>query len=529
MRSLVLMLGLAFAVTCNAQDAYEAITTKDPGVPVEHLDLLLTPLRLEELQVEAEAWLDLVQAKAREISKVEIAAARKRREISAAEDAAESVREAREALAAAEGEAETDAAEKLEQAAGAVDAAKQEEEAMGADDGAAEQAAEAAAIAAEKRAINTEESVSASVSLETEADATALGQAEEAVTHAVEAKTGVREELLEKLNTLRDERTALIKRANLVVAELAKKGGEVESYKTYLTAVAGIHVDLTDRSAVWSTVTGWVRSPEGGVRWAFNAAKFLATVIGFWVVALILGGIVHSALGRVKNMTTLMREFGSSMLRRSIILVGFIVGLSAMEIDIGPLLAMIGAAGFVIAFALQDTLSNFASGIMILVYRPFDVGHVVDVAGVSGKVNALNLVSVTIKTFDNKTVVVPNNSVWNDVITNATGSRERRVDLEFGIGYGDDMKQASAVLERVVKAHPLVLDEPAPTIRVNELGDSSVNFVCRPWVKTPDYWDVYWDLTQQVKEAFDAEGISIPFPQRDVHLYGQGRDAEETG
>jgi small conductance mechanosensitive channel len=188
-------------------------------------------------------------------------------------------------------------------------------------------------------------------------------------------------------------------------------------------------------------------------------------------------------------------------------------------VSIGPLLAVVGAAGFVIAFALQDTLGNFASGLMILFFRPFDVGDVVDAAGVSGKVTAMNLVSTTIKTFDNKDMVVPNNKIWHDVITNATGVDTRRVDMEFGIGYDDDIDRAQAILEEIVAAHPKALKDPEPTIRMSALGDSSVNFICRPWAKTADYWDVYWDVTKAVKKRFDAEGIGIPYPQRDVHLY----------
>ena len=168
---------------------------------------------------------------------------------------------------------------------------------------------------------------------------------------------------------------------------------------------------------------------------------------------------------------------------------------------------------------MQDSLSNFASGLMILFFKPFDVGDVVDAGGVSGSVESVNLVSTTIKTFDNKKMMVPNNRVWGDVITNASGVTERRVDMEFGIGYDDDIDKAQAILEEIVNAHPLVLQEPAPTIRMSALADSSVNFIVRPWTKTADYWTVFWDITREVKKRFDAADIGIPFPQRDVHLY----------
>ena len=183
------------------------------------------------------------------------------------------------------------------------------------------------------------------------------------------------------------------------------------------------------------------------------------------------------------------------------------------------MLAIIGAAGFVIAFALQNSLSNFASGILMLVYRPFDIGDVVNVGGVLGKVESMHLLSTQLRTPDNQLVIVPNNSVWGGVITNITGITQRRVDMVFGIGYSDDIDKAQKILEDITNSHQLVLRDPAPVIKLHELADSSVNFIVRPWVKPEDYWNVYWDITRDVKRRFDAEGVSIPFPQRDVHLY----------
>jgi small conductance mechanosensitive channel len=154
-----------------------------------------------------------------------------------------------------------------------------------------------------------------------------------------------------------------------------------------------------------------------------------------------------------------------------------------------------------------------------MLYKPFDVGDFVETSEVSGKVKSMTLVTTNVMTPDNKLMVVPNNDLWGKVITNVTHSSERRVDLVFGIGYTDDIALAEKVLAEVVSGHSLVLTDPEPVIRVAELADSSVNLICRPWVKTPDYWTVYWELTRTVKERFDAVGISIPFPQRDVHLH----------
>jgi small conductance mechanosensitive channel len=147
------------------------------------------------------------------------------------------------------------------------------------------------------------------------------------------------------------------------------------------------------------------------------------------------------------------------------------------------------------------------------------VGDYVDIAGTAGTVDAMSLVSTTLMTPDNQIVVIPNGKIWDNVITNVTGSSQRRIDFVFGIGYDDDMDKAAAVLEDIISKHPLILKQPAPAIKVHELADSSVNFVVRPWSKTADYWTIYWDITREVKKRFDAEGISIPYPQRDVHLH----------
>jgi small conductance mechanosensitive channel len=205
--------------------------------------------------------------------------------------------------------------------------------------------------------------------------------------------------------------------------------------------------------------------------------------------------------------------------RNLVVMIGILIALSQLGISLGPLLAGLGIAGFIIGFAMQDALSNFASGMLILFYRPFDVGDTVEAGGVRGKVRSMSLVNTTIMTFDNQSLVIPNNLIWSTVIKNVTAQRTRRVDLTFGISYGDDIEKAERIFRDIVTEHEKVLDSPEPMIHLHELGDSSVNFIVRPWVRTDDYWDVYWDITRTVKLRLDEEGISIPFPQRDVHVY----------
>jgi len=365
-----------------------------------------------------------------------------------------------------------------------------------------------------RNATPSEETQNTTPSPETEPD----GSAKEKSAGELEATT----DLLHVLNTLKEQRTGLIDRLRVVLDELELKGGDATSHRTYVAAISGgLEVDVADAGAVWIALTGWIRRADGGLRWGKNLASFLGLLMVFWLLSRITARVVTRALEAVERLSTLLRGFIVKTATRLVFIVGVIVAVSSLGVDIGPLLAVIGAAGFVVAFALQGTLSNFASGLLILLYRPFDVGDSVEIADVTGKVIELNLVSTRIHTSDNKVLYVPNNAVWNNTITNITGSPTRRVDMVFGIGYGDDVGKALRILEELVKGHEKVLDDPGPTIRVHELAASSVNIICRPWARTEDYWGIFWDLQKEVKERFDAEGISIPFPQQDVHLHGK--------
>ena len=217
------------------------------------------------------------------------------------------------------------------------------------------------------------------------------------------------------------------------------------------------------------------------------------------------------------HVSELLREMIVASAKNLVMVFGILIALSQVGISLGPLLAGLGIAGFIIGFALQDTLSNFASGMLILVYRPFDVGDFVTAGGVTGKVSHMSLVNTTFKTIDNQVLVVPNNLIWSGVVTNVTAQKLRRVDLMFGVAYSDDVEKVEEILADIAASHELTLDTPEPLIKLHELADSSVNFILRPWVKTDDYWDVYWDLIRTVKMRFDAEGITIPFPQREIH------------
>ncbi len=300
-------------------------------------------------------------------------------------------------------------------------------------------------------------------------------------------------------------------------------------YRQILVASSGeITLDALDRDVAGNLLGQWITGlreglVENGPGLAFQAIVFVVIVAFFlWLSSLARRVVARAVEAPHLRFSQLLKRMLVSLSSGAVLLLGVLIALSQLGIEIGPMLAGLGIAGFVLGFALQDTLGNFAAGVMILVYRPYDVGDMIDCAGgVFGKVDEMSLVSTTILTIDNKTLIVPNSKIWGDVITNVTAQRIRRVDLVFGIGYADDIPKAEGVLESILADHPKILDDPAPVVKVSELGDSSVNFIVRPWCVRDDYWDVHWDVTREVKMRFDREGVSIPFPQRDVHFYAE--------
>ena len=535
---------------CFSQDSepkYTATTVSNPKIPVGDLELLLRPLTKSELIVETEAWLQLLKNKVSEISAAEIQMRQKSREINQKE--AQTKKKINE-IAKTQEQASTTAAVSAESAQQPVqpvevtaEAEKAIQEKVEAIDQTQSQIKEITATtqteleskpqeelssldkdlqAKTEEVIEAQEKIKDTVQEIAQADMELTEKVKKIGEAEVELQSKVKEHLLVNITKLREEQTALIDRFNVVLAALKNKGGEIGEYEKYVAAISGLSVDMQaikDVSAFRIMIVGWLKSTEGGLRWLKNIILFLLTLLVFYVFANILGKITWKTVSASKKFSDLLKQFFVSAVRKTVMVFGIIVALSMLEIKIGPFLAGLGVAGFVLGFALQGTLSNFASGLMILMYRPYDVGQVIDAAGVKGAVHSMNLVSTTIKTFDNQIVVVPNGKIWGDVITNVTGSETRRVDMKFGISYSDDIAKAAKILEDIVSKHELVLKDPAPVVKLHELGDSSVNFICRPWSKTADYWTVYWDVTRSVKERFDKEGVSIPFPQRDVHIY----------
>ncbi len=326
--------------------------------------------------------------------------------------------------------------------------------------------------------------------------------------------------------TMRLEHDLQTARLELLVDLLERLGEDTTHYRSILLQHSTVvSVGLFDIEVLADLLRqGWKSTREGVVK---NLPDLLLKLLVFVAVLLVFRALsrlvrrgMSAALERSNlDLSTLLKEILVSASAGTVMFIGFLMALSQVGISLAPMLAGLGVAGFIVGFALQDTLGNFAAGAMILIYRPYDVDDYVEVAGAQGLVKKMTLVSTTINTYDNQTLVVPNSKIWGDVIKNVTAQKVRRVDLEFGVGYGDEVEHVERVLKAVIDGHDKVLSSPAPAIKLHTLGDSSVNFIVRPWVRTEDYWSVYWDLMREVKLSLDREGITIPYPQRDVHHY----------
>ena len=477
------------ALAVDVDKTYQATTTTNANVDLGELEFSLTPLTKAELSIEVDAWLVILKARATIVSEAEILVSQKQRKIRAAEEISDISAESVILL----NKSKTDKA-----------AAKELKDEL----------AEIKSLAQNLQHKKADEAVNDMSKTPESLDQ--LAKKADLYSDKLQER---REHLIKNLTQLRADKNDALERFLLVLTNWETKGGDGAELHLYANALSGTNVDLTDSDAAWLTIKGWLLSQDGGLRWLANIIKFSLALIFIYLLSRTAGKITDAALNRNKNLSTLLKLFIKVSVRRVILIIGFIVSLTLIEINVAPVLALIGAAGLVVGLALQGTLSNFASGMLILIYRPFDVGDIIEIDGVTGTVHSMTLLSTSIKTFDNQHLVVPNNNIWGTTIVNVTGSKTRRVDLVFGIGYGDDMAKAEQIMLEVVSKHDLVLEQPAPTIKVNELADSSVNFVCRPWVKTENYLDVYWDITRQVKEEFDKQGVSIPFPQRDVHVH----------
>jgi len=253
------------------------------------------------------------------------------------------------------------------------------------------------------------------------------------------------------------------------------------------------------------------------IPWGLNI--FFALII--FIIGKMVVGIIASVLKRVlrkSKMDEILLNFVTSIVRTILVLFVVIASLNQLGVDTTSLIALLGAAGLAVGLALQGSLQNFAAGVMLIIFRPFKAGDFIEAGGVAGIVENISIFSTIMRTGDNKEVIVPNGGIYGGSITNYSARDTRRIDLVIGIGYDDNIKQAKEIMEGIIHSDQRILKDPGAQIAVSELADSSVNFIVRPWVNSADYWNVKFDLTEKIKLAFDEQGISIPYPQMDVHI-----------
>ena len=623
-------------------DPQAATTTEDPTIPVEELRLLVQPLTLAELEIEAAAWLVLLKEKAKEISAAEIAIKRQNLAIDKQEEAAGALEEAQKNLAEAE-EAQAgatpgspeyeEAAKKVEEAkenlkvaqeaieeaaetnqqikedetsssvlekaeeTGELEAAKQAiedakkareemeagslgyeattenidtleaaikdvEDAKEAQDATisdspehkeatqqletslealkkAREAIEGVDAPEEQSSENLDELTATLENTEVDVDgeekvaglpevAESQGELQEQQQQLEEAGTQLEEnaeadseeknQLVVAVTELQEERTAIIDRFNVILDELEKKGGTPESYRKYIQAVSGIELDLADTEGLGLRLLNWFSSEEGGLRWANNTGKFFGVFIGVAIASQVLGIIVNQAFLRLSHISQLLRNFVVIVIQRGGILIAFLLALTALEVSLGPILALLGGVSFVLAFALQSNIGNFASGLMIMAYKPFDVGDEVKIGDLWCYVDSITLANTRLKGWNAQIYTVPNNTIWSSTIENLTTQDIRRGGISLRISFDTNLHWVKEILLEIGKSHPLTLDNPAPSVFPYKGGEYYVSVGIKFWTKTKDFWTAYEEILFMVQERFAKEGISI-IPQQDIRIH----------
>ncbi|MEZ2225886.1 MAG: mechanosensitive ion channel domain-containing protein [Microcoleus sp.] len=627
-------------------DPKAAVTTKDPEIPVEELQLLVKPLTLDELQNEAAAWQLLLQQKVKEISDAEIAIKRQNRSIKKQQEVAGSLDEAKKALEesdkalksaspdsaeykeatkkaeeakeklkkAQEGLKEAtqtkkelkqdstlnDALKKAEktgevdQAKQTLDEAKKEREKIPADSPAytaatekidaldkaikayedAEKAQKAIADpkspeyqeatqkleeataqvkkareaisgttttggtgAAEKSAQKLDEATStlenttiktggetgtavSSAAANSQANQDKKGQLEK-TSDKLEAnakdESVLKNQLVVNATNLQSGRTAVVDRFNVILEELDRKGGDSKYYRKYIEAITKAEIDVKDTEGLGVRVLSWFKSDEGGLRWVSNIGKFVGIVLASAIVSQIVGFVISKLL-KLSNTSKLMRQFTVVVINRGGIVVGVLLALTALEVSLAPVLTVLGGASFIFAFALQSNLGNFASGLMLMLYKPFDVGDEVKIGSLWGWVDSISLANTKIKGFGGQMFTVPNNTVWSDTIENLTTSDIRKVRFSFRISFDQDLTEIEKVLVDIFKSHPQILDNPAPSTSVFSIEDEYINLKASGWAKTDEFWKVSADIIRTIQTRFEQEGVKLGAPAQDIRI-----------
>ena len=341
---------------------------------------------------------------------------------------------------------------------------------------------------------------------------------------ARQAAAGTDSELVQSARFEADRLELAVVRLTSVVAMLERLDGDTLAMRRVLIEKSGgLALSLVD-TAMLNVVIA--ETQDRLVEWfsANGASTLLSAIlfVGILILARSLAGLSKRLTERAlrhsdQSISQLLKETLISMAGTVVFLIGLLVALAQVGVSVTPMIAGLGVVGFIVGFALQDTLSNFAAGAMILAYRPFDTGDFIAAGEAEGTVLKMNLVNTTIVTVENKVLIIPNSKIWGGVIMNVTGQKLRRTDIIYRVSYSDDVDLVQGILEELIDADERWLDDPEPLVRLKQYSESSIDFMVRAYAKTDEYWEAVWALNKAVKKRFDAEGITIPFPQREVH------------
>ncbi len=338
-------------------------------------------------------------------------------------------------------------------------------------------------------------------------------------------------ELVDQIKAINRQNIGDFQNYLVVVNALERKGGSEEDLKKHQAYIKGFVTELLlsyQWPAIFHLSKDWIFSGRGGVR----ALSGVIQAIIVMAAAFLIGGILKKVSGRWLRVRNDENEIAAvvfpNVLRWGILVIGLFVALWGLGVNLGVTTAIIGGLGFLLAFMLQNLFQSVIGGLLLQTTNPYSKGDIISINQIIGTVIDVNVISTKLRTFDNRLVQIPNQSIWQGSMENLTKYRVRRVDLVFGIGYSDNIERAKATLAEMVQADKRCLKSPETRIFVGELGPSSVNVYCRPWVRTDDYWDVMWDLTEIGKTRLQNEGISIAFPQMDVHVYAKDKATSDS-
>jgi small conductance mechanosensitive channel len=340
-----------------------------------------------------------------------------------------------------------------------------------------------------------------------------LEKTTEQLEKSADAESDAKNQLVATVTELQAQQTAIIDRFNVVLDELEKKGGKTQAYRQYIQAVSSVELDTQDTEGLGLRLLGWAQSEEGGMRWANNSGKFLGVFITSIVVAQIFGAILNLLLSKFGGTSILMRNFIVMVVKRGGIIVGFLLALTALEVSLGPILALVGGVSFVLAFALQSNLGNLASGLMIMAYKPFDVGDEITVGEIWGWVNSITLANTVIEGSSGEIYNIPNNMVWDSTIENLTPGEIRQVKIELRIGFDEDLPKVERLLVEIFQSHPVILDNPVPKTRVDSIEEYYLLVSARGWMKAEPplkrVLEIRSEIIRLIREQFNQEGIKL--------------------